>query len=135
RSDSFEKSLHVEFEILSELVRAGVLERGGGPMIDAAISLVVHGGLKAQRTLQLKGTLAGNVQIDLLVEADGVGDELPSLRELARQQRLERCCYDIIFDGVADGDTRNGHVLLARIGVHRSFARDGRAQILNGTWT
>src|SRR5580658_6230090 len=75
-------------------------------MIDAAISVVVHGGFKAQRTLQLKRTLAGNVQVDLFVEADGVGDELPSLRELARQQRLEGSCYDIIFDGVADGDTR-----------------------------
>src|ERR1700735_539025 len=50
--------------------------------------------------------------------------------KLARQQRLGSKHY-VIIDGIADGERRNGHMLLARVGVHGSFASDRSAQVLN----
>ena len=98
-------------------------------MVDAAVSVITHTRVNSRRGLDFWRPIARDVQLELLIERDGIRDEIPCLPELSREQRLDSD-HGVIFNNIADSQAGHGHVFLPGVGVHGRLTRNRRAQIL-----
>ena len=100
-------------------------------MIETAVAFCSGGLSDSIASFNFQGPVRRKVEIKLLVQGNHAIVENPNLPKLARDKRLGFPSY-VVFDKISDRDACNGHVLFARVGVHRSFARNLGGEVLDG---
>src|ERR1700722_7637607 len=108
------------------------LEGGRGPGVGAGAGLFADLRIHAVFVFQLHFTIGGDVDIDGLFENDVGLVELVLGPELSGGGGGVDHRAHVVFENVAGAKSGNRDVLLAEVGVDRSFVLDGSAEILHG---
>src|SRR5271165_2190911 len=108
------------------------LQVGTGPVIEATAFFFANRWRLVRLVLKLQRAVGGNVDIYRLIEHDAVLVELVFSPELSGGERGVDDRNQVVLEDFAGAQAWHGNVLLAIVGVDRSFALDGGAQILHG---